>query len=144
MLPARDGVWFLAFRLSFLPTLWWSVSLWQTAEEGTKVPSSIGSSQTTNSEVCSRASGNLVFYGNAAFTRGAALPHLIGPPLPGHLGVALFSVKNGLGKRYEKSGKRGFPGDPEIGPKSIDLCKKIKLGGLPAGCQKGTSKKSLF
>ena len=81
VLPARDGVWFLAFRLSILPNiLWWSVSLWQTAEEGTKVPSSIGSSQTTNSEVCSRASRNLVFYGNAVFTRGAVFPHLVGPP----------------------------------------------------------------
>ena len=114
MLPARDGVWFLAFRLSILPNiLWWSVSLWQTAEEGTKVPSSIGSSQTTNSEVCSRASGNLVFYGNAAFTRGAVLRHLIGPPLPGHLGVAFFSMKNGLGKRYEKVEKGGSRGTPK-------------------------------
>ena len=113
MLPARNGVWFLAFRLSILPNiLWWSVSLWQTAEEGTKVPSSIGSSQTTNSEVCSRASGNLVFYGNAAFTRGAALPHLIGPPpLPGHLGVAFFSMKNGLGKNTKKV-EKGVPGGP--------------------------------
>ena len=145
MLPARDGVWFLAFRLSILPNiLWWSVSLWQTAEEGTKVPSSIGSSQTNNSEVCSRASGNLVFYGNAAFTRGAALRQSIGPPPPWTPWRGPFFGEKRPWKKIRKSGKRGFPGDPEIGPKSIDLCKKIKLGGLPAGCQKGTSKKSLF
>ena len=114
VLPARDGVWFLAFRLSILPNiLWWSVSLWQTAEEGTKVPSSIGSSQTTNSEVCSRASGNLVFYGNAAFTRGAALPHLIGPPAPPWTPWrGLFFDEKRPWKKYEKTWKKGVPGGP--------------------------------
>ena len=89
----------------------------------------------------SRLHGNPLWGPKIAKTHASGhAPH----PLPHPTGDAEMDqkwTKKRVGKRYRKSEKRGFPGDFKIGPKSTDLCKKIKLGGLPVGCQKGTAKK---